>query len=211
MTRLSTHPTTISKFWLCLLRVLFALVLCVLFACVFLRRSYATHTTRTTHNTARTARTTRTTHHTPHIHARQAGGVCRESDWGLLAKGGFQPFEIKGSCRKGSIQTTFTFKDIWLQGTHWKHLFLLGWVREPATWLCVRDVEACVSLGHVSRADYIRALNAAGRSRHRSHDTTVTPASVRDWLSVAVRCTPLEHLTVAWWDWHVLAADRLDK
>jgi len=183
----------------------------VLFACAFLRRSDATHTTRTTHHTPRTARTTRTTHHTPHIHARQAGGVCRESDGGLLAQGVFQPIEIKGSCRKGSTQTTFTFKDIRIQGTHWKHLFLLGRVREPATWLCVRDVEACVSLGYVSRADYIRALDAAGRSRHGSHDATVTPGSVRGWLSAAVRWTPLEYLTVAWWDRHVLAADSSDK
>jgi len=80
-----------------------------------------------------------------------------------------------------------------------------------ATWLCVRDVEACVSLGYVSRADYIWALDAAGRSRHWSHDATVTPGSVRGCLSAAVRWTPLEHLTVAWWDRHVLAADISDN
>jgi len=169
-----------------------------------LRRFDATYTTRTTHHTPRTARTT---HHTPHIHARQAGGVCRESDGGLLAKRVFQPIEIKGSCRKGSTQTTFSFKDIRLQGTH----LFLGRVWEPATWFCVRDVEACISLGYVSRADYIRALDAAGRSRHGSHDATVTPSSVRGWLSAAVRWTPLEHLTVVWWDWYVLAADISDK
>jgi len=63
----------------------------------------------------------------------------------------------------------------------------------------------------VSQADYIRVLDAAGRSRHGSHDATVTPGSVRGWLSAAVRWTPLEHLTVAWWDQPVLAADSLDK
>jgi len=31
----------------------------------------------------------------------------------------------------------------------------------------------------LSRADYIRALDAAGRSRHGSHDATVTPGSLR--------------------------------
>jgi len=150
------------------------------------------HIPHAPHHTPRTTRTTRTTHHTSHIHARQAGSVCRESDGGLLTKEVFQPIEIKGSCRKGSTQTTFTFKDIRLQGTHWKRLFLLGRVREPATWLCVSDVEACVSLGYVSWADYIEALDAAGRSRHGSHDATLTPGSVRGYLSVAVRWTPLE-------------------
>ena len=49
--------------------------------------------------------------HAPHTthHARQAGGVCRESDGGLLAQGVFQPIEIKRFCRKGSTQTIFTF------------------------------------------------------------------------------------------------------
>jgi len=54
-------------------------------------------------------------------------------------------------------------------------------------------------------------LDAAGRSRHGSHDATVTPGSVRGWLIAAVRWNPLEHLTVAWWDRHVLAADSSDK
>jgi len=169
------------------------------------------HIPHAPHHTPRTTRTTRTTHHTPHIHARQARGVCRESNGRLLAKGVLQPIEIKGSCRKGSTQTTFKFKDIQLQGTHWKHFFLLDRVREPDTWVCVHDVQACISLGYVSRADYIRALDAAGRSRHGSRDATVTPGSVRGWLSAAVRWNPLEHLTVAWWDRHVPAADSSDK
>ena len=63
----------------------------------------------------------------------------------------------------------------------------------------------------MSRADYIWALDAAGRSRHWSHDATVTPGSVRGWLIADVRWNPLEHLTVAWWDRHVLAADSSDK
>ena len=63
----------------------------------------------------------------------------------------------------------------------------------------------------MSRTDYIWALDAAGRSRHGSHDATVTPGSVRSWLSAAVRWTPFEHLTVAWWDRHVFAADNSDK
>ena len=100
------------------------------FCVCFLRRSFACclrvpfcvgltpHIPHAPHHTPRTTRTTRTTHHTSHIHARQAGSVCRESDGGLLTKEVFQPIEIKGSCRKGSTQTTFTFKDIRIQGTH---------------------------------------------------------------------------------------------
>ena len=62
----------------------------------------------------------------------------------------FHGIEIKGSCRKGSTWSTFTFKDIRIQNTHWKHLFLLGRVREPASWLSVSDVESYVWLGYVS-------------------------------------------------------------
>jgi hypothetical protein len=83
----------------------------------------------------------------------QAGGACRDSDGGILRNGLFHGIEIKGSCRKGSTWSvsTFTFKDIRIQNMHWKHLFLLGRVREPASWLSVRgDVESYVWLGYVS-------------------------------------------------------------
>ena len=133
----------------------------------------------------------------------QAGGACRESDGGFLLEGSFQGIEIKGSCRKGATHRTFTFKDIRLQGTHWEHLFLLGRAREPASWLHIRQVEACVWLGYVSRADYITALDADGRPRDGAQDATVTPGSERGWLSAAVRWIPLKRLTLAWWERHV--------
>jgi hypothetical protein len=62
----------------------------------------------------------------------------------------FHGIEIKGSCRKGSTWSTFTFKDIRIQNTHWKHLFLLGRVREPTSWLTVSNVESYVWLGYAS-------------------------------------------------------------
>ena len=89
----------------------------------------------------------------------QAGGACRilsnqntlrDSDGGILKDGLFHGIEIKGSCRNGSTWSTFTFKDIRIQNTHWKHLFLLGRVREPASWLSVSDVESYVWLGYAS-------------------------------------------------------------
>ena len=159
----------------------------------------------------------------------------------------FHGIEIKGSCRKGSTWSTFTFKDIRIQNTHWKHLFLLGRVREPASWLSVSDVESCVWLGyvslslspslsiarspslsyahthtkrrnntnrhiyptrHVNRADYIRALDADGRSHLEPQDATVTPRCVRGWLSTAVSWTRLQHLTLGWWHRRVLRADE---
>ena len=57
--------------------------------------------------------------------------------------------------------------------------------------------------------DSLMDVDAAGRSRHGSHDATVTPGSVRGCLSEVVRWTPL--VTVAWWDRHVLVADSSDK
>jgi hypothetical protein len=52
------------------------------------------------------------------FHSRQAAGSCRENDGGLLVGGAFQGIEIKGSGGKGETRTTFTFKDIRLQGAH---------------------------------------------------------------------------------------------
>jgi len=80
----------------------------------------------------------------------QAGGACRDSDGGILKDGLFHGIEIKGSCRKGSTWSTFTFKDIRIQNTHWKHLFLLGRVRKPTSWLTVSNVESYVWLGYAS-------------------------------------------------------------
>jgi len=139
----------------------------------------------------------------------QAGGVCRDSDGGVIVNGLFHGIEVKGSCRKGDTRTTFTFKNIRLQGTNWKHLLLVGRVREPTSWLSIEDVESYVWLGHVKRADYIRALTANGRSPLESHDATVTPRCTRGWLGMAVSWTRLEHLTRSWWDRRVLRPHSL--
>ena len=63
----------------------------------------------------------------------------------------FHGIEVKGSCRKGDTRTTFTFKNIRLQGTNWKHLLLVGRVREPTSWLSIEDVESYVWLGYCLR------------------------------------------------------------
>ena len=60
----------------------------------------------------------------------------------------FHGIEVKGSCRKGDTRTTFTFKNIRLQDTNWKHLLLVGRVREPTSWLSIEDVESYVWLGY---------------------------------------------------------------
>ena len=72
--------------------------------------------------------------------------------WLTLMEGqaGAAVIEIKGSCRKCSTWSTFTFKDIQIQTTHWKHLFFFGRVREPASWLSVGNVESDVWFGYVS-------------------------------------------------------------
>ena len=46
----------------------------------------------------------------------QAAGSCRENDGGLLVDEAFPGIEIKGFGGKGETRTTFTFKDIRLQG-----------------------------------------------------------------------------------------------
>ena len=61
---------------------------------------------------------------------------------------------------------------------------------------------------HVNRADYIRALDADGRSHLAPQDATVTPRCVRGWLSTAVSWTRLQHLTLGWWHRRVLRADE---
>ena len=91
----------------------------------------------------------------------------------------FHGIEIKGSCRKGSTWSTFTFKDIRIQNTHWKHLFLLGRVREPASWLSVSDVESYVWLGYVSLSlslllSLSRALSLSRMHTHTPKDE-ITP------------------------------------
>ena len=82
------------------------------------------------------------------FHSRQAAGSCRENDGGLLVDGAFQGIEIKGSGGKGAARTTFSFKDIRLQGARWRHLFLLGRIYQPASWRTVADVEPAVWLGY---------------------------------------------------------------
>ena len=54
----------------------------------------------------------------------------------------------------------------------------------------------------MKRSDYIRALDADGRSRLKPQDATVTPRCARGWLSAAVSWTRLEHPT--WWHRRVL-------
>ena len=102
----------------------------------------------------------------------QAGGACRDSDGGILKDGLFHGIEIKGSCRKGSTWSTFTLKDIRIQNTHWKHLFLLGRVREPASWLSVSDVESYVWLGYASLS--LSLLLSLSRALSLSHVCTHT-------------------------------------
>ena len=112
----------------------------------------------------------------------------------------------KGSGGKGAARTTFSFKDIRLQGARWRHLFLLGRIYQPASWRTVADVEPAVWLGYVARADYVAALDADGRPHHVPQDATVTPGSDRSWLSKAVRWTKLADLSLAWWEQHVEGA-----
>ena len=66
----------------------------------------------------------------------------------MIVNGLFHGIELKGSCRKGDTSATFTFKSIRLQDTNWKHLLLVGRVRDPTSWLSIEDVESHVWLGY---------------------------------------------------------------
>jgi hypothetical protein len=133
----------------------------------------------------------------------QAAGSCRENDGGLLVNGVFEGIEIKGCSGRGATQTTFSFKDIRLDGARWRHLFLVGRVYQPSSWLTVADVEPAIWLGYVTRVSYIAALDADGRPHHEPQDATMTPGSNRSWLSKAVNWTKLEDLSLAWWQRNV--------
>ena len=135
----------------------------------------------------------------------QAGGLHGKGDGSLVAADGrAEGIEIKGAGLKRGKKCSFAFKGIRVQGTSWKHLFLLGRESEPEGWSTASDVDGCMWLGYVGRNRYTQVLRKEKRSMRTPQDATVTPGSSRSWLGGAVEWVRLKDLTRKWWDTKVL-------
>ena len=99
----------------------------------------------------------------------------------------FHGIELKGSCRKGDTSATFTFKSIRLQDTNWKHLLLVGRVRDPTSWLSIEDVEShVVAVEHhrVPPGAFCATGTSASSAVHTAANLTITASEV---LSISAR------------------------
>mmetsp|Transcript_18285 Transcript_18285/g.43908 ORF Transcript_18285/g.43908 Transcript_18285/m.43908 type:complete len:562 (-) Transcript_18285:24-1709(-) len=139
------------------------------------------------------------------IDVAQAGGVYGGGDGCLVRnRGAVEPIEIKGCiCRRGK-RRAFSFRNIRCEGTDWKHLFLLGRLKNPISWERCSDLEGCVWVGHVGRAAYEEALLASGRPRDKPMLAAVSPGCTKGWLGNHVSWVKLAGLDIAWWERHVL-------
>lgn len=135
----------------------------------------------------------------------QAGGVYGGGDGCILSQGGaLEPIEVKGCiCRRGK-RRAFSFRNIRCAGADWRHLFLLGRVRNPTRWERSSDVEECVWLGYVGRDAYERALGESGRPLDKPMLASVSPGCKQSWLGGQVAWVQLGKLSLAWWQHHVL-------
>jgi hypothetical protein len=139
------------------------------------------------------------------VDAAQAGGVYGGGDGCILGPGGtLETIEIKGCiCRRGK-RKAFSFRNIRCAGADWRHLFLLGRLRNPTSWERSSDVEGCMWLGYVGRDAYERALGASGRPLDKPMLAAVSPGSQKSWLGGQVAWVKLGELSLAWWQQHVL-------
>ena len=139
------------------------------------------------------------------IDAAQAGGVYGGGDGCIVGPGGtLETIEVKGCiCRRGK-QRAFSFRKIRCAGADWRHLFLLGRVRNPRSWERSSDVEDGIWLGYVGRDAYERALGASGRPLDKPMLAAVSPGSQQSWLGGQVAWVKLGELSLVWWQQHVM-------
>jgi len=110
----------------------------------------------------------------------------------------FHGIEVKGSCRKGDTRTTFTFKNIRLQDTNWKHLLLVGRVREPTSWLSIEDVESYVWLGYCLRCCMPQSASACQPRLCASPACVPAPPVCQPRLCAPHTRRLMRHTRVAW-------------
>ena len=137
------------------------------------------------------------------VDAAQAGGLYGRDDGFIYSLR--QYLEIKGSRLKKGTANSYFFTKVRYQGTRWSHLFLVCRKKEPTGWATAAEYDECnFVLGYIKRKDYKRALKESGRSRRHEQVLSVTPGSKRGWVGKYIQWVPFKHLTVEWWNEHVL-------
>jgi hypothetical protein len=138
------------------------------------------------------------------IDCAQAGGVYGRNDGCVARLCQVEPIEIKGSiCRKGK-KSCFAFNKIRSYGVDWKHLFLVGRLKNPARWDSVADMDHIMYLGYVERNVYDRALSRSGRSIYHPTSVSVSPLSRESWLGPYIKWVKFSALSTEWWTENVL-------
>lgn len=133
--------------------------------------------------------------------AEQAGGLHGRNDGAVFNESSrlLEPLEVKSAiCRKHK-QCAFSFKRV-VSGpsARWLHLFLVGRESNPFDWGSLRELDDCVWLGYVRRADYEAAVTQARRDC--VNDLSASPGSRRHgWVSDVVKWTRFKNLTLARW------------
>ena len=151
------------------------------------------------------------------VDSAQAGGLFGRSDGFIRSQREFM--EVKGAQAKlrlphparqhAAMSNQYEINDIRLEGTEWRHLFLVCRPRQPPRdWFNVEDLSD-FWLGHVTRERVEEALVKAGKSAQGDLRVTVTPGGEnnRNWLGSAVSWVRFPDVTKAWWDRVVLQAD----
>lgn len=140
------------------------------------------------------------------IDSAQAGGVYGRNDGCVVTGGCIQPIEVKGSiCRRGK-KSCFAFNKIRSYGVDWKHLFLVGRLRNPCSWESLADMDHIMYLGYVERDVYERALLRSGRTVDHPVNVSVSPMSTDSWLGPYVKWVQFSALSKDWWIQNVFKA-----
>ena len=114
--------------------------------------------------------------------------------------------EIKGA-RSYRGCKSFQFSRL-RPGTPFEHVLLVAREGKPSKWSDMRELDKLLWLGHVSRADFDRAIKArggAGAVADEQVKANVTIGSQpRSWLGEYIQWVPFHRLDRAWWNRHVL-------
>jgi hypothetical protein len=138
------------------------------------------------------------------IDCAQAGGVYGRNDGCVAKLNQVEPIEVKGSiCRKGK-RNCFSFSKIRSHGADWKHLFLVGRLKNPTRWDTLAEIDHIMYLGYVERDLYERALRRSGRSVHSPTTVSVSPMSKASWLGQYVKWVKFSALSKEWWAQNVM-------
>ena len=114
--------------------------------------------------------------------------------------------EIKGArCYRGS--ESFQFSRL-RPGTPFKHLLLVARNGNPTNWTDMSELNNLFWLGHVSRADFDRALEARGKAGAVADEEVKANVTIgsrrRSWLGDYIQWVSFSRLDRAWWNRHVL-------